>query len=143
MNKQELFNYIVEGRNHVCITAFKSWIDSSDNYFQFVLANMAKIRGKFRGAKSDEDLIDVVFELEVAFNMVVLDGYEVVYEKYGCKIGRAPDFTVISKSGIEFNVEVKRIREGALGVKYRAITDDIVNEIRPIPSVLAFSFAVD
>lgn len=143
MNIENLFSYIVEDRNHIGITAFKSWIDNSDSFFKFVSANSDKIRGKIRGAKSDEDLIDVVFELEVAFNMVGTDGYKIEYEKYGSKIGRAPDFTVTSRSGIEFNVEVKRIREGALGVKYQAIIDDIVNLIRPIPSMLAFSFAID
>lgn len=143
MDKHELFNYVVDGRDHICITSFKSWIDSSDIYLQFVSANQSKIRGKIRGAKFDEDLIDVVFELEIAFHMVCMDGYKVEYEKYGCKIGRAPDFTVTSKNGVIFNVEVKRIREGALGVKYHAITDDIVNQIQPIPSMLAFSFSVD
>jgi len=143
MNNDNLFNYIVGDRNHVGITAIKSWIDSSENFFNFVSTNSDKIRGKIRGAKSDEDLVDIVFELEVAFNMVGTDGYEVEYEKHGCKIGRSPDFTVSSRSGIEFNVEVKRIREGLLGVKYQAITDHIVNQIRPIPSMLAFSFAID
>jgi hypothetical protein len=121
MSKDKLFSNIVDDRVHVGITAFKSWIDISDNFSKFVLANLDKIRGKIRGAKSDEDLVDVVFELEVAFNMVCMNGYEVEYEKYGCQIGRAPDFTVNSRSGIEFNVEVKRIREGALGVKYQPL----------------------
>jgi hypothetical protein len=143
MSEDKLFSYIAEDRSHAGITAFKRWLDNSDNFCHFVSANSDKIRGKIRGAKSDEDLIDVVFELEVAFNMVCMDGYEVEYEKYGCQIGRAPDFTVSSRSGLVFNVEVKRIREGALGAKYQAMTDDIVAQIRPIPSMLAFSFAID
>lgn len=143
MGKDVLLSYIVEDRAHAGITALNSWIDNSDNFYQFVSANSDKIRGKIRGAKSDEDLIDVIFELEIAFNMACTDGYKVEYEKYGCQIGRAPDFTVNSKSGLEFNVEVKRIREGALGVKFQAITDEIVGQIRPIPSMLAFSFSIE
>ena len=143
MNKNNLFRYVAENRNHVGITAFENWIDNSDSFYRFVSVNSDKIRGKIRGAKSDEDLVDVIFELEVAFNMVGTDGYDIEYEKYGSKIGRAPDFTVTSRSGLEFNVEVKRIREGALDVKYQAIIDDIVKRIRPIPSMLAFSFTID
>lgn len=144
MDKTYLINYIVEGRTHLGISAFESWIDSSDRYSNFIQSNMDKVRGKFRGAKLDEDLIDVIFELEVAYNIISHEGYEVEYEKYGCTQNvRAPDLTVMSKNGLEFNIEVKRIREGALGIKYQAITDEIVNLIRPIPSMLAFSFVID
>lgn len=143
MSNDKLFSYIVEGRAHAGIVAFKSWIDSSENYYRFVSENSDKIRRKFRGAKTDEDLIDVIYELELAFNMVCTDGYEVEYEKYGHKIGRSPDFTVTSRSGMKFNIEVKRIREGAIGVKYNNLIDDIVEQIHPIQSMLAFSVTVE
>lgn len=63
MNKEDLFSYITEGRVHAGITAFKSWIESSDNFFKFVLMCSDKIRRKIRGAKAVEDLVDVLFEL--------------------------------------------------------------------------------
>jgi len=45
--------------------------------------------------------------------------------------------------GTEFNVEVKRIREGVLDVKFKLIVENIVRQIEPIPSKLAFSFVID
>jgi len=144
MDKEDLFNYITESRNNFAIEAFKSWIDSSERYYGFVLSNIDKIRSKFRGAKSEDDLVDVIFELEVVSHILSNEGYDVEYEKYGCnKIGRSPDLSVFSASGTEFNVEVKRIREGVLGVKFKSIVEDIVKQIEPIPSKLAFSFVVD
>lgn len=143
MDTEVLFKYIAESRTNNAIEAFKSWIDSSEKYYGFVLSNSDKIRGKFRGAKSEDDLVDVIFELEIAFHLLSNDGYEVEYERYGGASGRSPDLSVTSASGTEFNVEVKRIREGALDVKFNLIVDDIVREIEPIPSKLAFSFVIE
>jgi len=77
MDKEDLFNYIADGRKNFAIEAFKSWIDSSERYYCFVFSNMDKIRGKFRGAKLEDDLVDVIYELEVAFHFLSNEGYGV------------------------------------------------------------------
>jgi hypothetical protein len=144
IGKKELVTYTTEGREHSYITAFESWIQASENFFAFAADNIDKIRSKFRSAKTDEDLKDVLFELEVAFNIISVGGFSVEYEKYGCnKIGRAPDLSITAASGTELNIEVKRIREGSLGTKFQKLIDEIVAGINSIPSSIAFSFITE
>jgi hypothetical protein len=62
---------------------------------------------------------------------------EVIYEKYGEKGESAPDYTVHCRSGLAFNVEVKRIRAVCLERQFEAWEDKIKQFIRSIESPLA------
>jgi hypothetical protein len=67
------------------------------------------------------------------------DRFIVEYEKFGVGKKRSPDFTATFESSLEFNIEIKRIREGGLGQRYNEWREEVVDRIRKIPSSLAFA----
>lgn len=142
MQNHELIKYIFEGREHNAETALRYWFEKSKRYLDFVYYYRDKIRSKFRSAITEEDLDDVRFELELPYLFLLDDKYTVEYEKFGSGRRHAPDFTIQRLSEFEFNVEVKRIREGILGIRYEKVTEKIIEPIRSIPSSLGFSINV-
>ena len=142
IESNSLIDYILEGRQHKAGLALGHWFANSKRYFDFVHRNRDKIRSKFRNAITDEDLDDVRFELELPHLFLLDDKYTVEYEKFGSGGKRAPDFTIQRLRTFEFNVEVKRIREGSLGTRYEKVIEKIVEPIRSIPSSLGFSISV-
>lgn len=142
MDSNSLIEYILEGRQHKTELALEFWLANSKRYFEFVHLNRDKIRNKFRNAITDEDADDVRFELELPFLFLIDDKYTVEYEKFGSEKKRAPDFTIQHDGALQFNVEVKRIREGRLGTRYEEVIKKIIEPIRNIPSSLGFSINV-
>lgn len=142
MNKQQIIDYIIEVDNKTISKAMNYWLDSCDRFNDFTFKYRDKIRRKVRGAKTDEDLEDVRFELEIPWLFLSDERFDIEYEKFGDLTKRAPDFTVCFKGTTEFNIEVKRIREGSLGSSYEDLISEIAEEIRKIPSSLGFSLDV-
>lgn len=142
MESDKLIAYLLEGREHNVEPVLRYWVEKSKRYFDFVYHYRDKIRSKFRNAITEDDLEDIRFELELPCLFLLDDKYIVEYEKFGNGRKRAPDFTVQLVGGFEFNVEVKRIREGRLGVRYEKVIEKIIKSIEIIPSSLAFTIDV-
>ena len=139
MNAAEQIQFLTNGRDQRISKALEYWIRTSERFAGFVERYRDKIRKKCISAKFLEDLEDVRFELEIPYLLLLDDRFRVEYEKFGVKKRRAPDFTVSFESSFEFNLEVKRIREGGLGQRYNIWREEVVERIRKIPSSLAFA----
>src|SRR6267143_315758 len=88
------------------------WLLASPRFRTFAETYRDKIRKKARGLRDDEARRDVAFELAVAVRLLEERRFSVEYESYG--VGeRAPDFRVTFRSGLRFNVEVRRMRGSA------------------------------
>ena len=141
MDNEQLIRYIVEDREHVVSASLTYWLENSPKFSGFLYKYRSKVRSKIRQAKTDEDLEDVRFELEIPYLLLLDDRFVVEYEKYGIGSKRAPDFFVSFEQSMEFNVEVKRIRQGASGDRFDSWVKQLVERIRKVPSSLAFSIA--
>lgn len=139
MKSEEQIAYLTEGRDHPIARALEYWLNSSERFAEFVCRYRHKIRKKCTNAKSFEDLEDMKFELEIPYLLLMDQRFEVEYEKRSKTIRRMPDFTVIFKNRIEFNIEVKRIRQADLGQRFDEWMEDVVATISMVPSNLGFS----
>ncbi len=82
---------------------------ASPRFRAFAETYRDKIRKKARGLRDDESRRDLAFELAIALRLLEERRFAVEYESYG--VGqRAPDFRVTFRSGLRFNVEVRRLR---------------------------------
>ena len=105
----ELIAYLF-GADHSALAAeVGPWLVSSPRFRAFAETYRDKIRKKVRGPREDEALRDLTFELAIAHRLVEDRRFAVEYESYGMG-QRAPDFRVTFRSGIRFNVEVRRLR---------------------------------
>jgi len=105
----ELIAYLF-GADHSALAAeVGAWLVSSPRFRAFAETYRDKIRKKVRGPREDEALRDLTFELAIAHRLVEDRRFAVEYESYGMG-QRAPDFRVTFRSGIRFNVEVRRLR---------------------------------
>ena len=134
MTDDELISYIIADRQHNITNYFAGWFTICDRFKNFSYHNRDKIRSKIRGTKTNEDLEDLSFELEVAYLLLLDERFELEYEKYGTGENRAPDFLAIYKKSIFFNVEVRRIRKPELGTRIDSCFQEIGDKVRKIPS---------
>ena len=104
------------------------WLASSPRFRAFAENYRDKIRKKVRGLREDEARRDFAFELAIALRLVEDRRFAVEYESYGMG-QRAPDFRVTFRSGIRFNVEVRRLRTQA------SMPDGFVDQARVIRAV--------
>jgi hypothetical protein len=105
----ELIAYLF-GADHSALAAeVGPWLASSPRFRAFAETYRDKIRKKVRGLREDEARRDFAFELAIALRLVEDRRFAVEYESYGMG-QRAPDFRVTFRSGIRFNVEVRRLR---------------------------------
>src|SRR5438445_7548978 len=88
------------------------WLLASPRFRTFAETYRDKIRKKARGLRDDEARRDVAFELAVAVHLLEERRFAIEYESYGVS-ERAPDFRVTFRSGLRFNVEVRRMRESS------------------------------
>ncbi len=105
------------------------WQSSSPRFDCFCEDNHSKIVAKFQNAKCPEDKRDVHAELEVAYRLLGVSAFDVVYEEEK----KGPDFSVSSQFG-NFYAEVKRIRETAAAAKFNECVNRITTEIRNLNS---------
>ncbi|MEO8209055.1 MAG: hypothetical protein ABI840_00730 [bacterium] len=119
-----------------------NWFAVSNRFKEFCYINRDKIRSKIRNAKTNEYLEDVIFELEVAYLLLLDRRFEVEYERGGIGENRAPDFFVTWEKSISFNVEARRIREPELSTRFDNCLQKIENEVRKIPSDLCIKISL-
>jgi hypothetical protein len=144
MGNDQLLEYVF-GQGNLFSPAFSRWIGSSERFKSFVEEYKEKVRKKVTKAQEgkgdrEEALKDVLYELQVAYLMLRCDQFtKVEYEKYGTEKHRSPDFTVTFETGLVFNVEVKRIREGLPEVRLATWKRQMRSHVSTIPSSLALS----
>ena len=138
MNAVELVEYIFERKDKLP-KAFLRDLEMSQRFRYFAYVYRDKIRKKVRGAKYDDDVIkDVLAEIELAYRLLRINQFSVEYERYNTKEPH-PDLTVTdSESGIVFNIEVKRIRCTNAEKRFDVWKQQVVGQIKAIPSPLAF-----
>lgn len=130
----ELVSYIFDRRSHNLSEILRGWFATCERFEIFAYHYKDKIRKKVRGARTDERLEDLRFELEVPYLLLLDSRFEVEYEKYG----PSPDFSATFEDRTNLNVEVKRVREAKAGGRFDKCMDEIIRRIELIPSKLAF-----
>lgn len=96
---------------------FTIWTVRSPRFKEFVSKYKLKLSKKINSIKKEntEDLVDVFFEIEVAYYLTLQDCFEILdYEPSNIKdneSGRCPDFHVRFNGEFDFYLEVKRIRD--------------------------------
>ncbi len=129
-----LTEYILDGTGSRFSEVLTAWFATSARFEAFADLYKEKIRKKARTAKTDDDLEDLQFELQAPYLLLLDSRFRIEYEKYGA----GPDFTATFEGRLNFNVEVKRIRESKEGALFDKFMDDITRRIEAIPSKLAF-----
>lgn len=139
MNAIELVEYIFERKDQLP-KEFLRDLESSPRSREFAYGYREKIRKKIRGTKYDNDAIkDVLAEVKLAYYLLQIGQFSVEYERYGTKEPH-PDLTVTdSEAGIVFNLEVKRIRCTDTEKRFEVWKQQVIRQIKAIPSSLAFS----
>lgn len=95
----------------------------SIRFAPWFLNNQTKILSKLRGAKTEEDLYDVLSELRCAsFLLTLSEVTELHYEPLH-QVQRSPDFKVITKTDGEVYFEVRRIRKNLSEFKRDEFTE--------------------
>jgi hypothetical protein len=110
----ELLAHIFEAKSHALSAQFTLWSASSTRFRTFADRYRDKIRKKVRGTRDDEGLLDLQFELEVAYLLLSERRFAVEYEKGGVGKQRGPDYYVTFRTNLPFTVEVKRIRRSEI-----------------------------
>jgi hypothetical protein len=129
-----LTEYILDGTRSRFSEVLMAWFATSERFEAFADLYKEKIRKKARTAKTGDDLEDLQFELEAPYLLLLDPRFKVEYEKYGS----GPDFFSRFQETVNFNVEVKRIREAQGGARFDKCMDEIVKRIDAITSSLAF-----
>ena len=128
----ELIAYLFGAEDSQLAAEVGPWLVASPRFRGFAETYRDKIRKKARAVREDEARRDFAFELAIAARLVEDRRFALEYESYGMD-KRAPDFRVTFRSGIRFNVEVRRLRAPALTPNasvdqprlIRAITDKL------------------
>jgi len=137
----------VFGKGNFSSPTFSCWIGSSPRFKCFVVEYKDKVRKKVttaqKGSSDGEALKDVLHELQVAYLMLRCDQFtKVEYEKYGTGKEALPDLTVTFETGLPFNVEVKRIREGPQEVLLAKWKENMESHFSDIPSTFGLSVRI-
>lgn len=147
MQTRQLVQYIFESKANLFVSRFARAIDSSPLFKEFMKTYRDKIRKKMRLARgnddSDEAIRDILAEIEIAYLLLLVDRFsKVEYECYGTE-EQNPDLAVTDdRTGITFNVEVKRIRRTDLEKRFEHWKWEVAQQITTVESGLACSIDV-
>ena len=106
----ELLSHVFGDTAPALAAQCEEWIISSRRFKAFVEMYRDKIRKKLRNVRDEEGYRDLQAELATAHLLLQERRLAVDYEPLGIGKQRGPDFAVIFKSHLRFNVEVTRIR---------------------------------
>lgn len=116
------------------------WCAASPRFAVFLETHRDKIRKKLRLAADAEGMRDVQEELRTAACLLSERAFTLDYEPYAANKVRGPDFGVLFKSHVAFNVEVKRIRGQAQAGKWADVLCDKLGQLPPsVSNVLVIS----
>jgi hypothetical protein len=105
-----LLKNILDDQRPFWAAQFEDWLRSSRRYRTFTETYSDKIRKKLRTARNEAGLLDLFFELDIAYRLLQDQRFAVEYEKFGFLKERAPDFTVAFRVNTVLNLEVTRLR---------------------------------
>jgi hypothetical protein len=108
----ELVAYLFGARDSALAADVGQWLAASRRFRSFAETYRDKVRKKATGARDDEGRRDLAFELAIAMRLLEEPRFALEYESYGMG-RRAPDFRVTFRSGMRFNIEVRRLRPQA------------------------------
>lgn len=139
----ELIEYIFGNKGRFC-AAFSRALAETPRFGQFVEEYRDKIRKKIATASHDTDAVeDVLAELWVAYLLLHVDQFSRVQYEAHVISGAGPDLTVTySRSGLDFNVEVKRIRRTDVERRFVTWLRQLKDSIRKTRSGLAVSVRI-
>jgi hypothetical protein len=86
------------------------WILQSRRFQSFMVEYRAKVRKKWRLARTPESMHSLLLELDIARHLVEEPRCRVEYEKYGQGKERNPDLTVTFRTHTCFNLEATRVQ---------------------------------
>jgi hypothetical protein len=137
MQTDELIAYIFERKPPT--PQFAHWLNRSKRFKTFVETYRDKIRKKVRYVENHDGLLDLTFELEMAYRLLNEPRFTLEYEKYTATKQRGPDYTVSFRTHVAFNVEVRRIRSLDdsttidENVVITRLTDAVCDKVRQMP----------
>lgn len=98
------------GRHPLFEAEFAGWLRASRRLRAFVEENRTKIHAKLKSARDEGGLLDMRAELAAAAVLLSDERFALAYERYAAGKRGGPDFTLVFKTHIHCNVEVRRIR---------------------------------
>lgn len=107
----ELVQGVCGGEGHPLAPALRRWCQDSRPFLAFAEAHAGKLRKKARLSLSVDESADLLAELAVAALLVADRRFTVLYEPQRAAGVRSPDFGVVFKTHVPFNVEVTRLRQ--------------------------------
>jgi len=114
---------------------FEEW-SRNPLFAKFSESNHPKILAKVKGARSAEDRVDVLYELEIAYLLCAKANMNPTYERSGFGTSRSPDFSIELLPGESVHIEVKRIRETAGERETDRFSEDVASVVRSTTSSL-------
>ncbi len=85
-------------------------MEASPRFTSFADTYRDKIRKKIRLTRTQENVLDLHSELEVAYCLLNDRRLVLAYEPYASTKRRSPDFAVTYRTNLVFNIEVARLR---------------------------------
>jgi hypothetical protein len=113
MTTPEITAYIFGGSASGLAAPVGRWIAASPRFKLFATTYRDKIRKKARAARDPEAEQDLQAELATAYWLLAEPRCALEYEPYAAEKTRGPDFAVIFRTHVRFNVEVTRLRAAA------------------------------
>jgi hypothetical protein len=138
----ELTDYICGVTTASVGSALAIWMVENASFHEFVERYRDKIRAKLRRSKSDSDLQDLLWELEIGYLISKNPHFLVEYEPYGTANSRSPDYRITDLGRVAFNVEARRIREGASQSRFEVWEEEIKDAIHSVPSQLGVTLSI-
>ena len=108
--QDQLIAYLFEGRQGRLTGLMTGWITTSKLYMLFVEEYKDKIRKKLRVTRQPEAIADLSYELQIPFLLLQDRRFELAYEPYASRTGRAADFAVSFRKNFTFNLEITHLR---------------------------------
>lgn len=133
MTPEQLIAYICDSQNSVG-NSLLLWVSAIPAFKAFAERYPDKIRAKVRGCRTEDDLRDLAWELEVAHLLLKNPEFQIEYEPYGTGQSRSPDYRVSTTMGYSFNVEAARIREALPETRFEIWEKEVKEAIRAVPS---------
>ena len=113
MTVPDLGAYIFGGTASGLAAPVRAWMAASPRFKLFATTYRDKIRKKARAARDPEAAQDLYAELATAYRLLEEPRFAVEYEPYAAEKTRGPDFAVVFRTRVRFNMEVTRLRAAA------------------------------
>jgi hypothetical protein len=118
------------------------WVSRNPAFRQFIRTYQAKITKKLRTAKTRDDELDVLAELDVARLLVMDSENQVEYEPRFQGQTRSPDFLVTPRKHPRFTIEVKRVSRTKVERQLDEFIGFLISGVKAIHSSLGLSFSI-